>query len=341
VQKRLIALHDLDVPWRPSDLEQRAGRIVRQGNGNDEVHLYRYITEGTFDAYSYQLLESKQKFISQIMTSKQPVRVADDVDETALSFAEIKALASGNPKIIEKMQLDTEVAKLKVQKADHLSSRYALEDKLIRTYPQRMADLKAKIAGSEADRKTVEENTFPNDKGFSPMMVMGQTYTEKEDAGKAILAVKDRLTTGDPRPLGEYRGLKTEIGYEKFWQSFYVALVGKIRTMVKIGDDANGLIVRLNNAIDSMAAEQQNDERKLAALEKEIERTKAEIDKPFALEAELEEKLQRLSVLNAELSLDKHENELVDEAEEPSEGEDEPAEDEPEREEEAREGKER
>ena len=332
VQKRLIALHDLDVPWRPSDLEQRAGRIVRQGNGNDEVHLYRYITEGTFDAYSYQLLESKQRFISQIMTSKQPVRVADDVDETALSFAEIKALASGNPKIIEKMQLDTEVAKLKVQKADHLSSRYALEDKLIRTFPQKMADLKAKIAGSEADRKTVAENTFPNDKGFSPMVVMGQTYTEKEDAGKAILAVKDRLTTGDPRPLGEYRGLRTEIGYEKFWQSFYVALVGKIRTMVKIGDDANGLIVRLNNAIDSMAAEQQNDERKLAALEKEIERTKEEIEKPFAMEAELEEKLQRLSVLNAELSLDKHENELVDEAEEPSE-EDEPAEDEYERDE--------
>ena len=338
VQKRLIALHDLDVPWRPSDLEQRAGRIVRQGNGNDEVHLYRYITEGTFDAYSYQLLESKQKFISQIMTSKQPVRVADDVDETALSFAEIKALASGNPKIIEKMQLDTEVAKLKVQKADHLSSRYALEDKLIRTYPQQMADLKAKIAGSEADRKTVAENTFPNEKGFSPMVVMGQTYTEKEDAGKAILAVKDRLTTGDPRPLGEYRGLRTEIGYEKFWQSFYVALVGKIRTMVKIGDDANDLIVRLNNAIDSMAAEQQNDERKLAALEKEIERTKEEIEKPFAMEAELEEKLQRLSVLNAELSLDKHENELVDEAEEPSE--EEPAEDELEREED-REGEER
>ncbi len=333
VQKRLIALHDLDVPWRPSDLEQRAGRIVRQGNGNDEVHLYRYITEGTFDAYSYQLLESKQKFIAQIMTSKQPVRVADDVDETALSFAEIKALASGNPKIIEKMQLDTEVAKLKVQKADHLSSRYALEDKLIRTYPQKMADLKAKIAGSEADRKTVAENTFPNEKGFSPMVVMGQTYTEKEDAGKAILAVKDRLTTGDPRPLGEYRGLKTEIGYEKFWQSFYVALVGKIRTMVKIGDDANGLIVRLNNAIDSMGAEQQNDERKLAALEKEIERTKEEIEKPFALEAEFEEKLQRLSVLNAELSLDKRENELVDEAEEPSEGEEKPTEDELERDE--------
>ena len=338
VQKRLIALHDLDVPWRPSDLEQRAGRIVRQGNENDEVHLYRYITEGTFDAYSYQLLESKQKFISQIMTSKLPVRIADDMDDTALSYAEIKALASGNPKIMEKMQLDTEVAKLKVQKADHLSSRYALEDKLIRTYPQKMADLKAKIVGCEADHKTVAENTFPNDKGFSPMVVMGQTYTEKEDAGKAILAVKDRLTTGDPRPLGEYRGLKTEIGYEKFWQSFYVALVGKIRTMVKIGDDANGLIVRLNNAIDSMSAEQQTYERELAALEKEIERTKAEIDKPFALEKELEEKLQRLSVLNAELSIDKPENELVDEAEEPTEDE---QEQEQEQEEEDREGEER
>jgi uncharacterized membrane-anchored protein YhcB (DUF1043 family) len=173
------------------------------------------------------------------------------------------------------------------------------------------------------------------------MVVMGQTYTEKEDAGKAILAVKDRLTSADPRPLGEYRGLKTEIGYEKFWQSFYVALVGKIRTQVKIGDDANGLIVRLNNAIDSMRAEQQDYERQLAALEKEIERTKEEIEKPFALEAELEEKLQRLSVLNAELSLDKHENELVDEAEEPTEGEEEPAEDEYEQERDGMDGEER
>ena len=286
-------------------------------------------------------MESKQKFISQIMTSKLPVRIADDVDETALSFAEIKALASGNPKIIEKMQLDTEVAKLKVQKADHLSSRYALEDKLIRAFPQKMADLKAKIVGMEADRKTVAENPQPNENGFSPMVVMGQTYTEKEDAGKAILAVKDRLTSADPRPLGEYRGLKTEIGYEKFWQSFYVALVGKLRTMVKIGDDANGLIVRLNNAINSMGEEQQNYERQLAALEKEIETTKEEIQKPFAREVELEEKLERLSVLNAELSLDKTENALVDEAEEPAEGGEEPAEDEYEQESEDLDGEER
>ena len=318
VQKRLIALHDLDVPWRPSDLEQRAGRIVRQGNENETVHLYRYVTEGTFDAYSYQLLESKQKFISQIMTSKQPVRVADDVDETALSYAEIKALASGNPKIIEKMQLDADVAKLKVQKADHLSSRYALEDKLIRTFPQKMADLKAKILGCESDRLTVSQNTHPNENGFSPMVVMGQTYTEKEDAGKAILAIKARLTTTDPRPLGEYRGLRTEIGYDQFWQSFYVSLVGKLKTQVKIGDDANGLIVRLNNAINSMEEDQKKYESELAALEKEIETTKLEIDKPFPLEGELEEKLQRLSVLNAELSLDKRENELVDETEDVS-----------------------
>ena len=323
VQKRLIALHDLDVPWRPSDLEQRAGRIVRQGNENETVHLYRYVTEGTFDAYSYQLLESKQKFISQIMTSKQPVRVADDVDETALSYAEIKALASGNPKIIEKMQLDADVAKLKVQKADHLSSRYALEDKLIRTFPQKMADLKAKILGCESDRLTVSQNTHPNENGFSPMVVMGQTYTEKEDAGKAILAIKARLTTTDPRPLGEYRGLRTEIGYDQFWQSFYVSLVGKLKTQVKIGDDANGLIVRLNNAINSMEDDQKKYESELAALEKEIETTKLEIDKPFPLENDLEEKLQRLSVLNAELSLDKRENELVDESEPPSDDENE------------------
>ena len=321
VQQRLIALHDLDVPWRPSDLEQRAGRIVRQGNSNPEVDLYRYVTEGTFDAYSYQLLESKQKFISQIMTSKSPVRSAEDVDETALSYAEIKALASGNPKIMEKMQLDADVAKLKLQKADHLSQRYSLEDALIKKFPRDIADQEQRIKSLVEDMETAKKCTFPNENGFSPMEVMGTTYTEKAEAGKAILAVCERINSPDERPLGEYRGFKMEIGFDTFAREFFINLKGKLFHKVPLGQDANGIITRLDNAIEAFEKRKLGCELQLEELHKQVENAKAEIAKPFAREAELEEKCKRLSELNAELNMDRRENEIVDGAEEQSEDE--------------------
>lgn len=321
VQQRLIALHDLDVPWRPADLEQRAGRIVRQGNSNPEVDLYRYVTEGTFDAYSYQLLESKQKFISQIMTSKSPVRSAEDVDETALSYAEIKALASGNPKIMEKMQLDADVAKLKLQKADHLSQRYSLEDALIKKFPRNIADQEERIKCLIEDIETAKNSTFPNENGFSPMEVMGTTYTEKAEAGKAILAVCERINSPDERPLGEYRGFKMEIGFDTLSREFFINLKGKLFHKVPLGQDANGIITRLDNAIEAFEKRKQGCELQLEELHKQVENAKAEIAKPFAREAELEEKCKRLAELNAELNMDKRENEIVDGAEEQSEDE--------------------
>ena len=318
VQERLIALHDLDVPWRPSDLEQRAGRIVRQGNTNPEVDLYRYVTEGTFDAYSYQLLESKQKFISQIMTSKSPVRIAEDVDETALSYAEIKALASGNPKIMEKMQLDTDVQKLKLQKAFHLSQRYSLEDALIKKFPQKIAEVEERIKGIAEDIKLAEENTHPNENGFSPMVIMGTTFTEKADAGKAILSVCERMHNPEPRALGEYRGFRTEIGFEGSNREFYITLKGTFSHQVGLGDDPNGIITRLDNAIGKLTERKANLEYELAELHKQVENAKAEIEKPFVDEALLQEKCRRLDELNAELNMDKRENEIVDGSEEQS-----------------------
>lgn len=321
VQQRLIALHDLDVPWRPSDLEQRAGRIVRQGNSNPEVDLYRYITEGTFDSYSYQLLESKQKFISQIMTSKSPVRSAEDVDETALSYAEIKALASGNPKIMEKMQLDADVAKLKLQKADHLSQRYRLEDDLIKKYPRDIADQESRKKHLIEDMETAKNSTFPNEKGFSPMVVMGSTYTEKSEAGKAILGVCERVTTPSTRPLGEYRGFKTDIGFDTMSREFFIMLRGALSYKVPLGQDANGIITRLDNAIENFENRKQGCELKLEELHNQVENAKAEIAKPFPRETELDEKCKQLAELNAELDMDKRENEIVDDAEEQSEEE--------------------
>ena len=316
VQERLIAIHDLDVPWRPADLEQRAGRIVRQGNTNPEVDIYRYITEGTFDAYSYQLLESKQKFISQIMTSKSPVRSAEDVDETALSYAEIKALASGNPKIMEKMQLDVDVAKLKLQKAAHLSERYALEDDLIKHYPQKIAETEALIRGVEADIATITAATIPDENGFSPMVIMDKTYTDKSEAGKAILEITDHITNKEPIPLGEYRGMKMTIFFDGFAREFCIKLKGTLSYEIKLGKDPNGVITRLNNGLNSLPDRKKTFEGQLAELHKQVENAKAEVAKPFPDEEVLEEKSRRLDVLNAELNMDKAENELVDEVEE-------------------------
>ena len=312
VQERLIALHDLDVPWRPSDLEQRSGRIVRQGNSNPEVFIYRYITQGTFDAYSYQTLETKQKFISQIFTSKSPVRSAEDIDETALSYAEIKALASGNPKIMEKMQLDADVAKLKLQKAAHLSQRYSLESDLARKFPKQIAETEERIKGYERDIETADTNTHPSEKGFSPMVIFGETISEKADAGRKILEICKKITTPEPRPLGNYRGFKTELGFDTMEREFFINLIGKLTHKVKLGDDANGIITRMDNMIESFKVKKENCNDRLKELHIQIENAKAEIEKPFPDEEILQEKSMRLDEINAELNLDHAENELDD-----------------------------
>ena len=222
VQQKLIALHHLDCPWRPADLQQREGRIVRQGNENPEVEIYSYVTENTFDAYLYQLVESKQKFIGQIMTSKSPVRSAEDVDEQALSYAEIKALATGNPHIKEKMDLDIDVSRLKLLKANHLSQRYALEDQLIKELPQKLRSLEERIRGYEADRVRLTENTQPNADGFSPMVIQGKHYAEKKDAGAALLAACKAMTSPEAVPLGQYRGFAMELSFDSFSREFKV-----------------------------------------------------------------------------------------------------------------------
>ncbi len=314
VQTRLVALHDLDCPWRPSDLEQRAGRIVRQGNLNPEVDIARYITEGTFDAYSYQLLESKQKFISQIMTSKSPVRSAEDVDEAVLSYAEIKALASGNPNIIEKMQLDADVAKLRLQKAAHDSARYTLEDKLRKEYPKEIAEVKGRIEGYRADAETGKAHAPTEDKPFCGMVIMGVEYAEKAEAGKQILDICKRITSPDSRPLGEYRGFKTEIGFDTMAKEFFIVLCGKMRNTVMLGQDANGIITRLDNAIAGLQKKQENCMEVLRNLEIQVENTRKEIETPFPDEAVLSAKSARLDELNAELNMDKKENELADDS---------------------------
>ena len=255
------------------------------------------------------------------MTSKSPVRSAEDVDETALSYAEIKALASGNPKIMEKMQLDADVAKLKLQKADHLSQRYSLEDALIKKFPRNIADQEERIKCLIEDMETAKNSTFPNENGFSPMEVMGTTYTEKAEAGKAILAVCERINSPDERPLGEYRGFKMEIGFDTLSREFFINLKGKLFHKVPLGQDANGIITRLDNAIEAFEKRKQGCELQLEELHKQVENAKAEIAKPFAREAELEEKCKRLAELNAELNMDRRENEIVDGAEEQSEEE--------------------
>lgn len=255
------------------------------------------------------------------MTSKSPVRVAEDVDETALSYAEIKALASGNPKIMEKMQLDADVAKLKLQKASHLSQRYALEDKLIKEFPKAIAEAEERIAGYEADMQTAEANTHPNpdEKNFSPMVLFGQEYSVKADASKTILEICKKITNPDPRPLGEYRGFKMELGFDQMAKEFYIVLKGKLSHRVPLGQDAGGIITRLDNAIESMSVKKKNYEDRLSELHNQVENAKAEAEAPFPDEELLQEKSKRLDELNAELNLDKAENEIADDDPEPEE----------------------
>lgn len=319
VQDRLIALHDVDCPWRPSDLEQRSGRIIRQGNSNPDVDIYRYVTEQTFDAYLYQLVEGKQKFASQIMTSKSPVRSAEDIDETALSYAEIKMLATGNPYIKEKMDLDIQVQKLKLLKSNFLSEKYALEDKIIKYYPQRITALENRIEGLKQDVETAKQHPKPTDDRFVGMEVKGVFYSEKADAGKAIIEVCKQMNSPDPIPLGKYRGFETELLFNTAERNYEVRLKGATSRNVPLGDDAHGNIIRLDNGIERFAESLSLAENDLENTKNQLETAKKEVQKPFIGEEELKTKLARLDELNILLNMDKRENEIV--GGEPDEGE--------------------
>ena len=319
VQDRLIALHDVDCPWRPSDLEQRSGRIIRQGNSNPNVDIYRYVTEQTFDAYLYQLVEGKQKFASQIMTSKSPVRSAEDIDETALSYAEIKMLATGNPYIKEKMDLDIQVQKLKLLKSNFLSEKYSLEDKVIKYYPQRITALENRIEGLKKDVETAKQHPKPTDDRFVGMEVKGVFYSEKADAGKAIIEACKQMNSPDPISLGQYRGFETELLFNTAERNYEVRLKGATSRNVPLGDDAFGNIIRLDNGIERFAESLSLAENDLENTKNQLETAKLEVQKPFLQEEELKTKLARLDELNILLNMDKTENEIV--GGEPDEGE--------------------
>ena len=319
VQDKLIALHDVDCPWRPSDLEQRSGRIVRQGNENPQVDIYRYVTEQTFDAYLYQLVEGKQKFASQIMTSKSPVRSAEDIDETALSYAEIKMLATGNPYIKEKMDLDIQVQKLKMLKSNFLSEKYGLEDKVIKFYPQQIAYLKSRVEGLTKDVETAKLHPKPIDEQPLGMTVSGVSYSEKAEAGQAIINACKSMNSPDAIPLGEYRGFQMELYFDTVQRNYVVKLKGETSRDVPLGDDSHGNIVRIDNGIERFEETLADTKNSLENTEKQFETAKQEIEKPFAKEEELKAKTVRLDELNILLNMDKKENEIV--GGEPDEGE--------------------
>ena len=303
VQDRLVALHDLDAPWRPGDLEQRSGRIIRQGNMNPEVHIFRYVTEATFDAYLWQTLENKQKFISQIMTSKSPVRACDDIDETALSYAEIKALCAGDERIKEKMDLDVDVARLKLMKANHQSQQYRLEDNLLRFFPEQIEQNKGFIAGFEADMKTLAEHPHPDD-GFAGMTVRGDVLTDKENAGAALVDAFKEVKGLEPVPIGSYRGFQMSLTLEDFGRDYVLTLKGQMSHRVTLGKDPRGNLTRIDNALNGMADRLATVRSKLDSLYSQMETAKAELGKPFPQEEELRVKSARLAELNIALNID-------------------------------------
>jgi len=331
VQDRLIALHDLDCPWRPSDLEQRSGRIIRQGNSNEEVEIFRYVTEQTFDAYLYQLVEGKQKFASQIMSSKSPVRSAEDIDETALSYAEIKMLATGNPYIKEKMDLDIQVQKLRLLKSNYLSERYSLEDKVLKEFPQKIAEYDERIAGLEKDIVTAKANPKSIGDTFVGMVVNGVPYSEKADAGQAIIDVCKTLPDTQIYPLGEYRGFKLSVHYEPFSHQHRVTIKGTISHEGILGTDAIGNITRIDNVIDGLEDMLTRTKALRDTTETQFANAKEQLEKPFAKDEELKQKEARLRELNALLNVDKRENEMVDE--EPEQDENTPVRDDKDRDE--------
>lgn len=318
VQNKIIASHDLDCPWRPADLEQRAGRTVRQGNENPKVGLYRYVTEGTFDAYCWQLVEGKQKFASQIMTSKSPVRSCEDVDATALSYAEIKMLAADNPHIKEKMDLDIQVQKLRLLKSNYLSEKYELEDKIIKYYPTTIARTKETIAGLEKDISLAKEHPKPLDDTFVGIEVKGVSYSEKAEGGQKIIDACKEMTSPDPVPLGKYRGFDLELSFDTFEKAYQIKIKGSLSRSISLGTDAIGNITRIDNAIEKIPERLEAKKQELTTLEQQFATAKAEVNKPFDKEEELTEKTNRLGVLNGLLNVDKRENELVDGA--PDEG---------------------
>lgn len=316
-QQKLVALHHLDCPWRPADLQQREGRIIRQGNENAEVDIYSYVTEGTFDAYLYQLVERKQKFIAQIMTSKSPVRSAEDVDDQALSYAEIKALASGNPLIKEKMDLDIEVTKLKLLKSSHLSQRYSMEDAISKTFPKSIAETQERLTGYGADIAAVKAHTAPNEDGFSSMTLAGKVYTEKKAAGAELLLLCQNMLTPEPTQVGAYRGLTLELSFDSFSQEYHLTMIGQLRHVVTLGTDVFGNIQRMDNLLESLPLKEQACREKLSDLHNQLETARVEVLKPFPREEELQAKLARLEELNALLNMDKREPEIVAETEAP------------------------
>jgi len=312
VQHKLVALHHLDCPWRPSDLQQREGRIIRQKNENDEVDIYTYVTEDTFDSYLYQLVESKQKFIGQIMTSKSPARSVEDIDETALSYAEIKALCAGDERIKEKMDLDIDVQRLKLLKSNHLSQKYMLEDQILKYFPCGIAIAKGKIRNIQEDMAIRDENTHPNADGFSPMVVNGVTYTEKKGAGSAILAAIQTLKGTAPIQLGQYRGFAMELCFDAIFKSYDLTLIGSRRNGISLGTDLYGNIQRIDNMLDYFETELKNEETDLLNYEAQLASAKVEVEKPFPQEDELKTKSARLDELNILLNMDKRESEIVD-----------------------------
>ena len=303
VQDRLVALHDLDCPWRPGDLEQRSGRIIRQGNRNKEVHIYRYVTESTFDAYLWQTVENKQKFISQIMTSKSPVRSCEDIDEAALSYAEIKALCAGDERIREKMDLDVDVARLRLMKANHQSQQYRLEDNILRHFPAQIEENKGFLSGFETDMKTLEAHPHPKD-GFAGMEVKGDLLTDKDNAGAALLEAFKDAKGLEPVPIGSYRGFSMSLTVENFGKDFILTLKGRMSHRVELGKDARGNLVRIDNALAQMPERYKTVQGRLENVQAQLATAKAELGKPFPQEAELKEKSARLAELNAELNID-------------------------------------
>ena len=312
VQDRLIALYHLDVPWRPSDIEQQEGRILRQGNQNAKVKIFRYVTEGTFDSYSWQLIENKQKFIGQIMTSKSPVRSCEDVDEAALSYAEVKALATGNPYIKEKMDLDIQVSRLKLMKANHTSQKYRLEDNITQHYPQQIAHLKESIEGFSKDIQRYKRNKPLEKEDFS-ITVCGKEYSDKKEAGTALIAIckesKDIDTSVD---VGEYLGFSLKVKFDAFYRKFVLNVKGDMSHPIEIGVDPFGNLTRINNALEAMPAELEEAQTKLSNVEHQLETAKIEVNKPFLQEAELSEKLERLAELDALLNMGEKEDSIIE-----------------------------
>lgn len=312
VQDRLIALHHLDVPWRPSDIEQQEGRILRQGNQNAKVKIFRYVTEGTFDSYSWQLIENKQKFIGQIMTSKSPVRSCEDVDEAALSYAEVKALATGNPYIKEKMDLDIQVSRLKLMKANHTSQKYRLEDNITQHYPQQIAHLKESIEGFSKDIQRYKRNKPLEKEDFS-ITVCGKEYSDKKEAGTALIAIcKESKDIDASVDVGEYLGFSLKVKFDAFYRKFVLNVKGDMSYPIEIGVDPFGNLTRINNALEAMPAELEEAQTKLANVEHQLETAKIEVNKPFLQEAELSEKLERLAELDALLNMGEKEDSIIE-----------------------------